>query len=76
MTSRHVPYVELGVPFSERKLYQVRAVPGVQEAQKIISRWTQWKRADGRQESVQIIGIDPDSSWRGRGIWCRARSRT
>jgi putative ABC transport system permease protein len=62
ITSRHVPYVEMGVPFSERKLYQIRAVPGVEEAQKIISRWTQWKRADGRQESVQIIGINPDSS--------------
>jgi len=62
VTSRHVPYVELGVPFSERKLYQVRAVPGVQEAQKIITRWSDWKRADGRQESVQIVGINPDST--------------
>jgi putative ABC transport system permease protein len=62
VTSRHVPYVELGVPFSERKLYQVRAVPGVQEAQKIITRWTDWKRADGRQESVQIVGMNPDST--------------
>ena len=62
VTSKHVPYVELGVPFSERKLYQVRAVPGVKEAQKIISRWTQWKRANGQQESVQIVGIDPDST--------------
>jgi putative ABC transport system permease protein len=62
VTSRHVPYVELGVPFSERKLYQVRAVAGVQEAQKIITRWTDWKRADGRQESVQIVGINPDST--------------
>jgi len=61
VTSKHVPYVELGVPFSERKLYQVRAVPGVHEAQKLITRWTQWKRADGREESVQIVGIDPDS---------------
>jgi putative ABC transport system permease protein len=61
VTSRHVPYVELGVPFSERKLYQVRAVPGVLEAQKMNSRWSQWKRADGRQESVQVVGIDPDS---------------
>jgi putative ABC transport system permease protein len=43
VTSEHVPYVELGVPFSERKLYQVRAVPGVEEAQKIIIRWTEWK---------------------------------
>ena len=62
VTSKHVPYVELGVPFSERKLYQVRAVPGVREAQKFIARWTQWKRADGREESVQIVGFDPDSS--------------
>jgi putative ABC transport system permease protein len=62
VTSRHVPYVELGVPFSERKLYQVRAVPGVKEAEKLNSRWSQWKRADGRQESVQVVGFDPDSS--------------
>jgi len=61
VTSKHVPYVELGVPFSERKLYQIRAVPGVGEAQKIVSRWSQWKRADGREESVQIVGINPDS---------------
>ena len=61
VTSQHVPYVELGVPFSERKLYQVRAVPGVEEAQKLIVRWTDWKRVDGRQESVQIVGTNPDS---------------
>ncbi len=58
--SKHVPYVEMGVPFSERKLYQVRAVPGVQDAEKFIERFVQWKRADGRQESVQIVGINPD----------------
>jgi putative ABC transport system permease protein len=61
VTSRHVPYVELGVPFTERKLYQVRAVPGILDAQKIIVRWTDWKRPDGRQESVQIVGINPDA---------------
>jgi putative ABC transport system permease protein len=61
VTSRHVPYVELGVPFSERKLYQVRAVPGVAEVQKSIVRWTQWQRPDGRRESVQIVGLNPDS---------------
>ncbi len=61
VTSRHVPYVELGVPFTERKLYQVRAVPGVLDAEKIIVRWTDWKRPDGRQESVQIVGLNPDA---------------
>ena len=61
VTSKHVPYVELGVPFNERKFYQVKAVPGVAEAQKIMIRWTQWKRPDGRAESVQIVGINPDA---------------
>lgn len=62
VSSPKVPYVEMGVPFSERKLNQVRAVPGVADAQKLISQWTQWKLHDGSQESVQVIGFNPDSS--------------
>ena len=62
VSSPKVPYVEMGVPFSERKLNQVRAVPGVADAQKLISQWTQWKLHDGSQESVQIIGFNPDST--------------
>ena len=65
VTSKHVPYIELGVPFSERKLYQVKAVPGVQDAEKFILRWTQWKREDGRTESVQTVGFNPDKSLGG-----------
>ena len=62
ITSRNVPYVEQGVAFSERKLCQVRAVPGIADAQKIIARWTQWKRHDGGQESVQVVGINVNDS--------------
>ncbi|MFB3813167.1 MAG: ABC transporter permease [Terriglobales bacterium] len=61
VASKHVPYVEMAAPFSERKLYQVKAVPGVADAEKFIIRFTQWKRHDGRQESVQIVGVNPDS---------------
>jgi len=60
ITSKNVPYVEQGVAFSERKLNQVRTVPGIADAQKIIARWTQWKRHDGRQESVQVVGVNAD----------------
>src|SRR5579872_543459 len=63
ITSKNVPYVEQGVAFSERKLNQVRAVPGVADAQKIIAHWTQWKRHDGGQESVQIVGINVDDQF-------------
>ena len=62
VTSKNVPYVEQGVAFSERKLNQVRAVPGIADAQKVIARWTQWKRHDGGQDSVQIVGINVDGS--------------
>ena len=60
ITSKNVPYIEQGVPFSERKLNQVRAVAGVADAQKLIARWTQWKRHDGGEESVQIVGFNVD----------------
>ncbi len=58
ITSKRVPYIEQGVPFSERKLSAVLATPGVQEAQKYIARFTTWKRPDGQQESVQVVGFN------------------
>ena len=57
ITSKNVPYVEQRVAFSERKLNQVRA-----DAQKIIAHWTQWKRHDGGEDSVQIVGINVDDN--------------
>jgi len=62
VTTKNVPYIEQGVAFSERKLNQVRAIPGVGEAQKYIAHWTQWKRFDGSEESVQIVGFNVDST--------------
>jgi putative ABC transport system permease protein len=59
--SRNVPYIEQGVAFTERKLTTVLATPGVATAGKYIVRFTQWKRPDGRQESVQIVGVDLQS---------------
>ncbi len=61
VASKNVTYVEQGFPFSERKLYQIRAIPGVADAQKYLTHWTGWKRPDGGQESVQIVGFNPDS---------------
>jgi putative ABC transport system permease protein len=60
ITSKNVPYVEQGVAFSERKLNQARSIPGVADAQKVIAHWTQWKRHDGGEESVQVVGINVD----------------
>jgi putative ABC transport system permease protein len=54
-----VPYIEVGVPFSERKLSTVLATPGVARATKYIARFSQWQRHDGRQENVQVVGFEP-----------------
>jgi putative ABC transport system permease protein len=61
VTGARVPYIEQAVPFSERKLATVLATPGVARAAKYVVRFTQWKRPDGRQESVQIVGVEPGS---------------
>jgi len=59
VVSKHTPYIEQGSPFSERKLYQVLATPGVASAEKYIVRFAQWKTPDGAEESVQAVGFNP-----------------
>ena len=58
IASRNVPYIEQGSPFSERKLYQVRATPGAASAEKYIARFASWKRPDGGRESVEVVGFN------------------
>lgn len=58
VTGARVPYIEQSVPFSERKLPAVVATPGVLSATKYIARFSDWKRPDGRHESVQIVGVN------------------
>jgi putative ABC transport system permease protein len=62
IASKRVPYIEQGAPFSERKLYQVRATPGVASAEKYIARFAGWKRPDGGHESVQVVGVNFDQT--------------
>jgi len=70
ITSKNVPYVEQGVAFSERKLNQVRAVPGVADAQKIIAHWTTEAKIRCRLWASTWTIL-----WNGRGTWCRDGSR-
>jgi len=61
IVSRHTPYIEQGAPFSERKLYQVLATPGVASAEKYIVRFATWKAPDGSDRGVQAVGFNPYS---------------
>ena len=61
VTAARVPYLEQGVAFSDRKLTTVLATPGVQAASTYLARFAQWQRPDGEQQSVQVVGFDPDA---------------
>jgi putative ABC transport system permease protein len=61
IVSRGTPYIEQGALFSERKLYQVLATPGVARADKYIVRFSNWKTHDGAEEGIQIVGFNPYS---------------
>jgi putative ABC transport system permease protein len=65
VASKGVPFLEVGVPFSERKLYELLSVPGVAQAEKLIIRLGNWKRADGAEQGIIIVGFDPAAGYGG-----------
>jgi putative ABC transport system permease protein len=57
--------VDQSSAISERKLYQTLAVPGIRDAAKLIVEFTLFKRPDGGQESVLVVGFDPQTGLGG-----------
>ncbi|MBC16710.1 MAG: ABC transporter permease [Desulfovibrio sp.] len=58
VTSRGVKNFDIALPLDEQKYYQVLSSPGIEEASKFIIRFADWKRPDGLQESIEIIGFE------------------
>jgi len=56
-----VGYFDTGRMFTERKYYEVLSTPGVQQAEKYIQNFANWKKPDGGVENIQIIGFRPGS---------------
>lgn len=56
--SAGVTHLENAVAFPDRKLYDALATPGVASAQRHVVQFTQWKKPDGGQEGVLLIGVD------------------
>lgn len=69
--SKGVPYFDVGSVLEERKLFQILAVPGVASADKLIVRFTTWKRPDGGEETIEIVGFNIDNNV--GGPWEMAR---
>ncbi|MFN0167393.1 MAG: ABC transporter permease [Bryobacteraceae bacterium] len=57
-----IPSIDLAVPIKERKRFQVLAVPGVAEAENYIIAFSTWKLPDGRKESIEVVGFNPDKN--------------
>jgi putative ABC transport system permease protein len=60
LSSQGLANLENGIPFSESKFYQVKSVEGVERATKQIVQFGTWKKIDGGDEGVMIIGFDLD----------------
>lgn len=58
VTSAGIKNFDIALPMSERKLYQVMAVPGVRRASKLIVQFADWKKPNGGQESIEIVGYN------------------
>lgn len=61
VTAHGLENFDFGRPFSEKKLYEVEEVPGVQWAEKYFLAFGYWKTPGGSQETVQMVGYDPDT---------------
>ena len=61
VTAHGLENFDFGRPFSEKKLYDVREVPGVAWAEKYFLAFGYWKTPGGSQESVQMVGFDPET---------------
>lgn len=65
ITSKNVTHAEDGVAFSEQKLYQVLASPNVERVEKQIVQFSTWKKPDGADTGILLVGADLDG---GMGV--------
>ena len=60
--SEGVTHLESAVAFPEAWRYHVLATPGVMAAEKYIANFGQWKRPDGAEEGIMVIGLEPTAT--------------
>jgi len=53
--------VDMCDSMDDRRYYQAITTPGVAWAEKLIVQFSLWKLPDGRQESVEVVGLQPNS---------------
>lgn len=58
--SKGVVNLENGIPFNERKYHQALGVPGVADARRLTINFSTWKKPNGSDESILLMGVEPD----------------
>jgi putative ABC transport system permease protein len=61
VTAHGLENFDFGRPFGEKKLYEVQEIPGVRWAEKYLLGWGYWKTPGGSQETVQMVGYNPET---------------
>ncbi|MGB7623266.1 MAG: ABC transporter permease [Terriglobia bacterium] len=61
ITARNLSNFEFGRAYSDKVYYQTQKVNGVAWAEKYILTFSLWKRPSGGQESVELVGFDPET---------------
>ncbi|HOX05783.1 MAG TPA: FtsX-like permease family protein [Planctomycetota bacterium] len=59
--SRGTPNFDMCHEIAEPNLQRVRAIEGVDWADKMIVAWSVWKTAEGREENLEVVGIETGS---------------
>lgn len=56
--ARQTSAFDYGTAIPKNRIYQVRSVSGVDSAEGMIMTWVFWKRPDGRNMSIELVGLD------------------
>jgi putative ABC transport system permease protein len=65
IVSRGAQNFEISLPMKERELYIARSVPGVAQAERLLVQFVPWKKPGGGDESIIMVGFDPNSGLAG-----------
>jgi putative ABC transport system permease protein len=60
--SKGVVNLENGIPFTERKYHQALGVAGVAEARRLTINFSTWKKPNGSDESILLMGVEADGA--------------
>jgi putative ABC transport system permease protein len=58
VVSHGATHLESSVAFTEQQYFRAKSTPGVAAVQKHLVQFGRWKRPDGAEESVMLIGFD------------------